>query len=187
MTIDLSKAPEGATHYHPQTSTVSSHWFKPGYFCNQGFEECGWQDDQTPMRDRSGYVALQWTGEGLPPVGTVCEFQGDIAACSSDPWKKGLHDGVECSVIAHFKSKSFDLVAFTFVNPEGNTEVDQALPGALRPIRTAEQIAAEAYQKNLGELAEHIAGYLGFDDPRPSHVGVAEYLLDHGYTKQVTP
>lgn len=128
-----------------------------------------------------------WTGEGLPPVGTVCEFQGDIAACPSDPWRDGLRDGVECTVIAHFKSKGLDLIAFTFTKPDGCSEVEQAQPGALRPVRTAEQIAAEEREAAIkvmveGSQPDYSAGEL---------LNASEYvecaisaLYDAGYRKQ---
>ena len=101
-----------------------------------------------------GRITRQWNGEGLPPAGAVCEFQGDCAKCPSDPWHKELHGGVRCTVIAHFKSKSLDLVAFTFVKADGNSELEQSLPGALRPIRTPEQIAAEDRDKAVDQMQE---------------------------------
>lgn len=121
-------------------------------------------------------MSSEWNGEGLPPVGVVCEFQGDSAKCPFDPWHADLHDGVKCTVIAHFKSKSLDLVAFTFVKPDGNTEVEQSLPGALRPIRTPEQIAAEERDKIINQME--------FDTDCLNR-GAFTKLYDAGWRKQV--
>lgn len=153
MNIDWSKAPEGATHYG-----ATSYFNGSPDWCEAFYKSIGgrwlicfpasddWHGDASKNRDWDERFATLiarpavWNGEGLPPVGTVCEFQGDNAKCPFDPWHADLHDGMECTVIAHFKSKALDLVAFTFVKPDGNTEVEQSLPGALRPIRTPEQI-----------------------------------------------
>jgi hypothetical protein len=90
-----------------------------------------------------------------------------------------LHDGVKCTVIAHFKSKSLDLVAFTFVKPDGNTEVEQSLPGALKPICTPEQIAAEKRDKAIAAMEADIAAWGLTSD----YNGMCQAMYDAGYRK----
>lgn len=124
-----------------------------------------------------------WTGEGPPPVGTVCEFQGDCASCPSDPWHKDLHDGVECTVIAHFKSKDLLIVAFTFVRSDGHVELEQSLQGALKPIRTAEQIEADQRKAGIDAMGADIG--LFFYDEKES--AMLAKLYDANYRKQVAP
>lgn len=53
-----------------------------------------------------------WTGEGLPPVGTLCEFAGfnPEETIPTDP-----RVGDQVTVIAHFMSGSFEVAAFTFM------------------------------------------------------------------------
>ncbi|NVZ61231.1 hypothetical protein HX867_03975 [Pseudomonas gingeri] len=51
-------------------------------------------------------------------------------------------------------------------------------------VRTPEQIEQQELREALEELAPHIAGYMGRDDPAAVDVGLAAYLLDHGYRKQ---
>lgn len=142
----------------------------------------GWSDTEAcELCNKTRKIVVEWNGEGLPPVGAVCEFQGDCAKCPSDPWHKELHDGVQCTVIAHFKSKSLDLVAFTFVKSDGNSELEQSLPGALRPIRTPEQIAAEER-----EQAVHAMGATVKQPPGSVTYGALYDLYDAGYRKLET-
>ena len=143
----------------------------------------GWSDTEAcELCNKTRKIMVEWNGEGLPPVGMVCEFQGDCAKCPSDPWHKELHDGVQCTVIAHFKSKSLDLVAFTFVKADGSSELEQSLPGALRPIRTPEQIAkqerSKACDKMYGVILDKIP-----QDRRNNGSDICEALYDAGYRK----
>jgi hypothetical protein len=183
MGIAWIKRPEGATH--ALEGKVTDNFYR--------FHEDCWQlwcgDQWAISADWDGWFSVPpcfvefpdpWNGEGLPPVGVVCEFQGDEAKCPYDPWHEDLHDGVKCTVIAHFKSKSLDLVAFTFVKADGNTEVEQSLPGALKPIRTPEQIAAEECDKAVKAMLsefEHTGSLT-------SHYEVCEVLHKAGYRKQ---
>ena len=79
-----------------------------------GWVEKGWKypDDLSTM-DRL-LLRPQWTGEGLPPVGTVCEFAGfnPEETLPTDP-----RVGDQVTVIAHFMSGSFEVAAFTFYAP----------------------------------------------------------------------
>lgn len=124
-----------------------------------------------------------WTGEGLPPVGTVCEFVGGTH-CPEDPFDKDLKEGMKVTIIAHFKCGDFTLAAFTFdpENPDrGMVQVEQANFGCFRPIRTPEQIAEEQREKEILE----IMGASGLRARDGSRV-VATALYEAGYRK-VTP
>lgn len=126
-----------------------------------------------------------WTGEGLPPVGTVCEWAGCTFA-PEDPKEPDLHIGDHVKIIAHFKDGEFDLGAFTF-NPQihnpdrGTAWVNQGSHGCFRPIRTPEQIAAEERDKAIDEMAQDLGKF--FSNPKVS----ARTIYDAGYRKQVTP
>ena len=94
--IDWSKAPEGATHKHPFAwyKRVEDKWF----FVPNGAEDWKpsihqWTDDEfTAVRPTE---QPQWNGEGLPPVGTVCNIkidggtQGVIVAHVMDKHRQG--------------------------------------------------------------------------------------------------
>lgn len=92
-----------------------------------------------------------WNGEGLPPVGIVCEFASGTY-CVEDPFDKDLKVGAEVTIIAHISDGSLKLAAFTFnpslVNPDrGTVSVEQGAYGCFRPIRTPEQIEAERRER----------------------------------------
>ncbi|MFJ2455396.1 hypothetical protein ACIOWK_27290 [Pseudomonas protegens] len=104
------------------------------------------------------YGPKEWSGEGLPPVGTVCEFAGGTH-CPDDPFDKDLKQGDQVTIIAHFKCGDFTLAAFTFdpKNPDrGMVQVEQGNYGCFRPIRTPEQIAAEERDAELNEMIRSI-------------------------------
>lgn len=97
-----------------------------------------------------------WDGQGLPPVGTVCEFAGGTYS-PEDPFDSDLREGDRVTIIAHFKDGDLDLAAFTF-NPQvrnpdrGAACVEQGAYGCFRPIRTPEQIASEEREKAIEEM-----------------------------------
>lgn len=98
-----------------------------------------------------------WNGSGPPPVGTVCEFNGAGAACPYDPWHPDLKDGDHVTIIAYFNDSVGEIAAFTFEARNENIaaiQVEQARPGAFRPIRTAAQLAAEEREKAIKAMCE---------------------------------
>lgn len=107
----------------------------------------------------------EWNGEGLPPVGTVC--QGRLRN------RLGEEDWFECAVLVHHR---------TLNHCAGVLSEDGMHLGwcsEFRPIRTAEQIAAEEREKVIIEMARAIM-------PGQVCAGVAdmeraERLYDHGY------
>lgn len=76
--IDWSKAPEGATHYHPQINGYVEHWVKPDHFCTLGFEASGWRCSPNMIRDTSALISRPspWNSAELPPVGTFVHVYG---------------------------------------------------------------------------------------------------------------
>lgn len=78
-----------------------------------------------------------WTGKGLPPVGTVCEWRDD----DKGSWEK---------VRVCYLSKHTALLAFETADgdPEGAYSPNDC---QFRPIRTPEQIAAD--ERNAAEQA----------------------------------
>ena len=102
----------------------------------------------------------QWNGEGLPPVGAAVEWFSPVYG-----WLGGRvvgHDGA-VAVISHNDG-------YTGCHPHG-----------VRPIRTPEQLAAEAREKAINEM-RHIAEH-------DAHSRAVDYgaLYDAGYRKQDQP
>lgn len=153
MTIDWSKAPADATHYHPMKAGYVDHWIKPGFFCVVGFEIIGWNKSLVDaMEFAVERPALStWTGEGLPPVGAVCEFAG------FNPEETTFDDpvvGDKVTVIAHYLSGCVQVAAFTYNRATnfGSLNVAQGAHGCFRPLRTSEQIEADQKKQEIQEL-----------------------------------
>lgn len=127
--IDWSKAPEGATHWAPATDRFFPSFMKlenGQWFCQKANGR-GWAID-TSNDCSCRYIPRPspWSGEGLPPVGTVCEYQ-----------VRGYGEWHRATILAHHNGHAWatgddEKHCFT-VPPHGN----------FRPIKTPEQIAAE--------------------------------------------
>ena len=94
---------------------------------------------------------VEWAKGSLPPIGSVVEWDGCTFA-PEEPQEKDLRIGDQVTIIAHLKDGDFEMAAFTF-NPKihnqarGSIWVNQGAYGCFRPIRTAEQVAAEEREK----------------------------------------
>lgn len=145
MSIDWSKAPEGATHYRKGNSLsffrdVEKSGF---YFWNEHQPQWRWVEGAFPADAKP--IAPTWNGEGLPPVGTVCEHEGS----------NGWSNSEVCEVIAH---RAFEGHADGELLVVCATKTDVWFSSAccFRPIRTPEQIAAEKRDKAIKEMAEDL-------------------------------
>ena len=122
--IDWSKAPEDATHYQAKTHGVFECWLKPGHSVRVSRREQDWREDgYADDLIATSAIKRPWSGEGLPPVGVVCEYMA-----ADNLW-------IECEVVAHRNNAAIVI----------DNGYDCALVPAreLRPIRTTEQIAAD--------------------------------------------
>lgn len=176
MSVDWSKAPEGATHHCSARNT----WFKNDehdmWLIWQSYGRMhekpliGWCFCSAP--DGDSLSAKEWTGEGLPPVGTVCEFKANILG-----W-------VQASITAVTE------LSIVFTRPSyqnGRPLVEDRLPHKaierFRPIRTPEQIAAEERELAITDICL----LLDKDPSRPSLREKAGIIYDAGYRKQAQP
>lgn len=164
ISIDWSKAPEGATRYHPETSKVIEHWLKM-----VGDEEWIWtsvgkrwapsidtvEDGQYHERPSA------WSGEGLPPIGTVCE------------WLQGSSHQWERIQILGYHGRD------TWIQQEDATSTIVGNIGNLRPLRTPEQIAAEERES----AAKQICVDAGSPELTAGQMAIAYRLYDAGYRK----
>lgn len=115
-------------------------------------------------------VAEEWNGEGLPPVGTVCEFESH-----------GHHQGWMWCIYRGLMSCGGYIVEYHHHTSQDMTTCapfDPALTN-FRPIRTPEQIAAEEREKFISE----ICGLLGWDAWLECSRRDAIKLFDAGYRK----
>lgn len=178
MSIDRNTVPEGATHvvadiYNLRESQVKINTGNPYRKYVDGdwyaFVEGSWVYVLDAEPSRYQLIPAPWTGEGLPPVGTVCDMtlrQGTntevevLAYHGQSVWLKdtGKHSGV------HYFTSEIDKTRIQF-----------------RPIRTPEQIAAEERESAINDMltSTNCRG-------KPWAEKFGE-LYDAGYRKQVAP
>lgn len=179
--IDWSKAPKWA-NVVIRAELGSEFWspyFGPGHptvqdiktgktqYASMTGEHC-W----TLVEKRPGPV---WSGEGLPPVGTVCQLR-----TVRDP-----NDAFEGWGKAEILYSSDGAVVWRW---QGHTSEFGAEWSEVefRPIRTPEQIAAEEREKAIDALCYDIVSH--YEAPKMSehYLGLARALHSAGYRK-VTP
>lgn len=90
--------------------------------------------------------ALQWSGEGLPPVGTVCKVSAHHIHKSA--W-------TEVQVLAHAKHEKDDALLVCEIECDGSKSTMHGViyrSPAFRPIRTPAQIAADEREAAIEEM-----------------------------------
>jgi hypothetical protein len=193
MNIDWSKCPE-ATHFDPVDQNFLREIGESLLLFNtmRGWTVPIYTQYGVTIKDcnRPLIKRPEWTGEGLPPVGTVCEFAGfnPEETLPTDP-----RVGDQVTVIAHFMSGSFEVAAFTYHAPPEfeYLQVAQGAHGCFRPIRTPEQIAEEARIAELnlmvGAIKDYPGGRHGVDHMTQLkiHEEACINLYDAGWRKQV--
>lgn len=173
MSIDWSKAPEGATHWEPRGPDFcegwmkkegnewfywgegTNKWFKGKLFCNVSAE----REATFEARPQEA-----WDGQGLPPVGTTC-----IVEPHNTLWGFSSTSGHERKILAYHTDYVWLGNGDT---PLETTRIDKV---DFRPIRTPEQIAAEEREKAIEEMC--------FAEETLT-VKQAKALYDAGYRRQ---
>lgn len=136
--IDWSKAPEGATHWEPDSDA-----FEPSFMRKRnGVWECFWLDEWMDARiDDEGRVErfiprpAAWDGTGLPPAGCEIEYHSP-----SRGWQPGEY-------IGQFNGQMVIGCRETGVIGYCPAEI-------VRPIRTPEQIAADERERAVDAMME---------------------------------
>lgn len=199
--------PNGATHYEPSRGAGKNPVFyhvldgKALYawavLSSGEHMDCptnnpyGWDFDYStaiprPIESYADRInapkVVEWDGVGDPPVGTVCEYD-------ARPIGKG--DPLFVKVEVKYLSEQSIVIICTDV-PDGenkeNIGVELALMnglnmrGKLRPILTAEQVAAEEREKAIKEMIMH-----GVDAGDSTIEYSCAALYDAGYRKEPKP
>lgn len=187
--IDWSKAPEGATHYVPAPNDLHHPiWLKMdgNTVLNAGYiGHSHWAHSYTPgsqpCTDLSNAIQRpttpSWSGEGLPPVGVVCEVRQKTPHSSAFDWEKcticltniGANGCVQVCTIDHRGD-------FAIYYPE----IDIV---EFRPIRTPEQIAADERDKAIRAIVYDLQDA----ENLISLPSIASCLYGKGYRKQEKP
>lgn len=166
MNIQWDKAPEGVLAFHPAVNGYSDHWVKwdekgNNWFCVTGFESGGWVNSFTSMHPKYVHEFIYrnpktcvWNGQGLPPVGTVCEYLWLWA-------QKIVY--VRIKVLSHDEERAqFRVISGGGIGSlrECNQRVENGQP-MFRPIRTPDQIAAEERLQKAIELYGAVMNHSG--------------------------
>lgn len=150
LIIGWSQAPEDATHYSPETLDWLPCWVKredtSWYVWPTNGSGNRWIEDS----DFEGSVPFliprpptpSWNGEGLPPVGTLCEHFGT----------SNHTDWIEVEILGHGHVRHRDVAFFDYLIGTRDYTVSYSTANNFRPIRTPEQIAAEEREKAIGAM-----------------------------------
>jgi hypothetical protein len=117
-----------------------------------------------------------WNGEGLPPVGTLCEVNhiGEMNSKGRN-WKR-------VEILAHYSCDRLQTQIAIYMPLDGTAHCDQAIGICFRPIRTAEQIEAEERSLAVSEIISAIGWHHG----TAGAAEAAERIYDAGYRKQAS-
>ncbi|HDY5976201.1 TPA: hypothetical protein RQ910_004335 [Pseudomonas aeruginosa] len=165
MSIDWSKAPEGcigafARIIGNQRTAFFVFSKRPSdYMSREGYKGEGEDGSYHVFSEFWEWLDKPWDGQGLPPVGTNCEYR------SSDGW-------LQCEVVAHRNNAAVVL--------DHHYEADFVPRQDLRPIRTPEQIAAKERSKEC----DRIFAILSSVEREGNRSDMAEALYDAGYRRQ---
>lgn len=161
MNIDWSKAPEGATHYQLESKYPFRDYSEDqAKYWNGTSWEWMLAESQTVLAHVDHVprpAAPAWNGEGLPPVGTVCELQ----------------DATEVRILAHTKRAGAPVAVYQCTDSES---IEAYTASFFRPIRTPEQIAAEEREAYINRMVEVLHARMGHGSP----FSVCEALYDEG-------
>lgn len=174
MSIDWTKAPEGATHYQPESRGFHAAWFRlqggkaremwvviPGGALEHIIDPTVFDESMQNLIARPVEPAT-WNGQGLPPVGLMVE------------WKAGLdHDWQRVTVLAYANGDAW-------FQPEDGPSFIVGNPANFRRIRTPEQLAAEEREKAINQMISD-AGYV---DPKIGTFVAMRNLYDAGYRRR---
>lgn len=173
MSIDWTKAPEGATHYQPESRGFHAAWFRlqggkaremwvvrPSSALEHIIDPTVFDESMQNLIARPVEPAT-WNGQGLPPVGLMVE------------WKAGLdHDWQRVTVLAYANGDAW-------FQPEDGPSFIVGNPANFRRIRTPEQLAAEEREKAINQMISD-AGYV---DPKIGTFVAMRNLYDAGYRR----
>ncbi|MDI4168213.1 hypothetical protein QK414_35355 [Pseudomonas aeruginosa] len=178
MSIDWSKAPEGATHWEPTGPEFHEGWMRKvgdkwSYWL-EGSKVWGLSGPAccvSAEREATFEARPQetWDGQGLPPVGTVC-----IVEPHNTMWGFSSTSGYERKILAYYGEYVWLGHAET---PLETTRIDKV---DFRPIRSPEQIAAEERSKEC----DRIFVILSSVEREGNRSDMAEALYDAGYRRQ---
>ena len=168
---------DGELRYMGNPVSTRSHCFvemcddliRPKYGVNiKGITQPQWKEARDALLKAD---AKEWNGEGIPPVGAVCEILGTVGQELS----KQEFSWVQVEIIAH---TCFGGAPIAVGRDLSRATLGWGIASSFRPIRTPEQIAAEEREKLIDELA------IATNYVADRHA--CEAVIDANYRKQET-
>lgn len=185
MNIDWSKAPEGATHWDLGMNSRVAGWMKLDdgiwYWWPVKDAKCDmkWHSSLNQhLIEMQNFIArpCDWTGEGLPPAGTVCEYQ--TTSWPSDQWEVR-------------KVRYISPYHVITAEKDGTERCVCADIARFRKLRTPEQIAAEERDMARTEILNAMTADGRTQGENEENwqfrMQIIGEILDMGYRKQVQP
>ncbi|HHJ1495621.1 TPA: hypothetical protein ACQGQ1_000955 [Pseudomonas aeruginosa] len=169
MSIDWSKAPDGCIGAFARIVGNQRKAFfvfskRPsGYMSREGYEGEGEDGSYHVFSEFWEWLDKPWNGQGLPPVGTVCEYLD-----ANLEWYEVEIFGIDKAQRRIFASPWMTIPYMGCSAPE-----------CFRPSRTPEQIAAEEREKAISEMFGTLQ-----QSPWASTLKRCEILYDAGYRRQ---
>lgn len=188
--IDWSKAPEGATHYLPRgVAGNNACWYiirdNDMAVMRASVDNDGWKWRPIDRYDRKHFIPAAiprpttWNGKGLPPVGTVCEY--DAAAQGQPPYWHTVEVVYASEWVIVVRCLQNPDEATDVVGVENAVDATEEAKSLFRPIRTPEQIAAEEREKAVHAM------WLCICEETPQRTALIKQacadLYDAGYRK----
>ncbi|MDP5677803.1 hypothetical protein P3815_24990 [Pseudomonas aeruginosa] len=182
MSIDWSKAPEGATHWEPAGPEFDEGWMKKEgdywFYWVEGTNKWFHGPSCSVSAERAARFEARpqdaWDGQCLPPVGTVC-----IVEPHNTLWGFSSTSGHERKILAYHTDYVWLGNGDT---PLETTRIDKV---DFRPIHTPEQIAAEEREKAVQEMLALDEYPHGQDrGGMMSRADFCRVLYDAGYRRQ---
>ncbi|HBP0988671.1 TPA: hypothetical protein L5R00_005965 [Pseudomonas aeruginosa] len=142
MSIDWSKAPDGATHWEPSGPEFNEGWMKKEgdywFYWVEGINKWSHGPSCNVSADREATFEARpqeaWDGQGLPPVGVTCEYMN-----GSGHWH-------QVRITGHAELG----LCFRVPGRDGENYVHRDCK--FRPLPTPEQIAADEREKAIEEM-----------------------------------
>lgn len=183
--IDWSKAPEWAG-----CVIKSSACGDDLYWCEKwgisGAKRCIFGKEDRPLRawdladitGKHAWVLIElrptqcWSGDGLPPVGTVCEI--------APPYRD---HGTKVRVLCHDEGDAI----CRLIEGDEFGDLRQYMASELRPIRTPGQIAADERADTIDQMVQFFMNYYGNPKGAEQYLLICRSLHDAGYRKIAEP
>lgn len=162
-------APAEATHYCAEQTfkgvKYGEHWLQPGHYCMPGSELWAKDGCRVPDGCLVSRPSAPWSGVGLPPVGTECEYR--------------VGDGVWFPCTITYQLRVPNGTDWEVVADCPHLGGEQLLDGgacSLRPIRTQAQIEEAEREAAITEMQE-IANAVAVGESRIAALYDAGYRL----------